>query len=75
MIAALSNIWDLSDWIGAKILAYDGEFGQSAQAHVEIVRRMSRGEYEQAAEMMGRHLHDTEMRFLEQMKQTSAGED
>lgn len=72
MIAALSNIWDLSDWIGAKILAYDGGFSQAAMAHVDIVRLLASGDYEKAAKMMDLHLHDTEKRFLAQMEQTSA---
>ena len=74
MIAALSNIWDLSDWIGARILAYDGGFIKAAEEHLDIGRNLAAGDYEQAARTMDHHLCNTEKRFLALMEQSAARE-
>jgi GntR family transcriptional regulator, rspAB operon transcriptional repressor len=69
IINALANIWDLCDWIGARNLAYDGDFSLGLEEHLAIGRKLLAKDPEGAVRAMRVHLKSTETRFLEQMKE------
>jgi len=73
LISALDNIWDLCDWVGARILAYDGGFGLAVQEHVDIYEHLRRRDAQGAAEALVRHLKSTEARFLTELTASAAG--
>ena len=65
IIAALNTVWDLSDWVGARILSNWAGYKQVADEHLIIYEFLALGEAEKAAAAMERHLNGTEARFLE----------
>lgn len=69
IINALANIWDLCDWIGARNLAYDGDFSLGLEEHLVIGKKLMVKDAEGAAEAMKVHLVSTEIRFLEQIRE------
>ena len=65
IINALNTVWDLSDWVGARILSDRAGYKQAANEHLAVYEFMSVGAAEKAAAAMERHLNGTESRFLE----------
>ena len=65
IISSLNTVWDLSDWVGAYILANWGRFQEAAREHLAVYEFLVAGDAEKAAAAMDRHLNGTEQRFLE----------
>lgn len=65
IINALNTVWDLSDWVGARILSGWAGYRQVADEHLGIYELLAVGAAEKAAAAMERHLNGTESRFLE----------
>ena len=65
IINALNTVWDLSDWVGAKILSDLAGYRQAANEHLAVYEFMAMGAADKAAAAMDRHLNGTESRFLE----------
>lgn len=65
VINALNTVWDLSDWVGAKILSDWAGYRQVADEHLAVYEFLIVGAAEKAAAAMERHLTGTESRFLE----------
>ena len=64
IINALNGIWDLCDWIGARVLYYGGRFEEAIQEHIAIAEMLEKGDKDGAVETMERHLILTEKKFL-----------
>lgn len=69
IIGALSDIWDLCDWIGARNLYYDGDFNLGLEEHLVIGERLLARDAAGSAELMRKHLKSTMTKFLAQMKE------
>jgi DNA-binding GntR family transcriptional regulator len=67
IINSLNTVWDLSDWVGAKVLSDLGRYDQAAQEHLVVFEFLSQGQAEKAAAAMERHINGTEKRFLERL--------
>jgi len=65
IINALDTVWDLSDWVGARILSHWAGYRQVADEHLAVYEYLAMGAAEKAAAAMERHLNGTESRFLE----------
>ncbi|NQU16199.1 MAG: GntR family transcriptional regulator [Desulfobacteraceae bacterium] len=66
IINALNGIWDLCDWVGARVLYNDnvGLFEEATQEHIAIAEMLEKGDKDGAVEAMERHLILTEKKFL-----------
>jgi len=65
IINALNTVWDLSDWVGARILSGWAGYREVADEHSAVYEFLAVGAAEKAAAAMERHLTGTESRFLE----------
>ena len=65
IINALDTVWDLSDWVGARILSDWAGYRQVTDEHLAVYEFLAVGAAEKAAAAMERHLTGTESRFLE----------
>lgn len=65
IINALNTVWDLSDWVGAKVLSRWAGYKEIAEEHSAVYEFLAVGAAEKAAAAMERHLIGTESHFLE----------
>ncbi len=75
IINALNTVWDLSDWVGARILSDWAGYRQVADEHLAVYEYLAMGAAEKAAAAMERHLNGTESRFLEGLSATETQND
>lgn len=75
IINALDTVWDLSDWVGARILSDWAGYRQVADEHLAVYEYLAIGAAEKAAAAMERHLNGTESRFLEGLSATEPQND
>jgi GntR family transcriptional regulator, rspAB operon transcriptional repressor len=65
LIKALSEIWDLCDWIGMRILESDGRLDVWKQHHVSLYEWMKMRNADRAWAVLKEHIDFTEERYLQ----------
>jgi GntR family transcriptional regulator, rspAB operon transcriptional repressor len=64
LIKALSEIWDLCDWIGMRILESDGRLDVWKQHHISLYEWMKAKNADRAWAVLKEHIDFTEERYL-----------
>jgi GntR family transcriptional regulator, rspAB operon transcriptional repressor len=64
LIKALSEIWDLCDWIGVRILESDGRLDVWKQHHISLYEWMKTRNADQAWAVLKEHIDCSEERYL-----------